>query len=267
MAKIPERRIYLPNNISILLYGGSDAGKTVLASISDDLDPKELKFVNNALFIDVEDGMVSHLTRGAGIIVERFPSDPNEVVDSKEDLGLAIDYLKDNKDRFEYVSLDSLDRYQEYLVDNMLSPTKPRPQIQDWGDLLISLQRLGRMAPTWGVNVVFTCHDTQDVDENDNRVTKRMPLIQGSFRGKVQSYFDVVAYYERIVQPDQTIVRRLHTQGSKQFVARSRLGSCLPEYIDNPTIPGMLAEYRKRRRVVIEEMKKHPGIVITGENS
>ncbi|MBU0959853.1 MAG: ATP-binding protein [Nanoarchaeota archaeon] len=262
MAKVIEYELKLPYYPSILIYGASDAGKTVLASCSPDLDPKETVVVPDVLFFDAEGGMISHITRGAGIIVERYPKDTEKLTNSKEALGAGIDYLKANKDRFHYAVLDSLDRYQECAIDNIIrAKSHERAEIQDWGDVLTMLQRLGRSVPTWGVTVVFTCHSEEAIDQND-RVMKRMPLIQGKFRGKLESYFDLVGYYERVVEDSGEVKRILYTQGTRRFKARSRLGVCLPDMIVNPTIPSIINEYRNRRADVIKQLKANPNIKV-----
>jgi len=141
MAVLPNLRFNLPYHISILIYGSSDSGKTVLASCSPNLDPVELEIVENAIMLDVEDGMTSLYTRNAGIAVPRWPEDPEKIIDNKEELARGIDYIQKNHTKLgiEYASLDSLDRYQEYAIDNIIKEKKHvRPEMQDWGDILVS---------------------------------------------------------------------------------------------------------------------------------
>ena len=260
MAVVPEFEVTLPYFLSIFIYGASDSGKTVLASCAPDLDPKEISIVSNALFLDVEGGTVSLPTRGAGIIVEKFPKGEGQLIQTKEKLAEGIDYLKANKNRFTYAALDSLDRFQECAIDAIIKgKSHPRPEQQDWMDVLLMLQKLGRTVPTWGVHVIVTCHDNMARDSTD-AVTKRMPLIQGSFKGKLSSYFDVVGYYEKTRNDTGKEIRLLHTKGSTDFFARSRLGNCLPDTILNPNIPAMIAEYHKNRDKRIKELQANTSI-------
>lgn len=265
MATIPKRKIRLPRNISMLIHGLSDAGKTVLASCSPDLNPKEVQVVSDTIFLDSEGGMISHITQGAGIIVPRYPEDPDALVDSKKTATAAIEYIMANKSWIRNVAFDSLDRFQELELDRSVKEKKhDRPEMQDWGDILQTVERLCRSLPTWGANIVVTCHSADDKDAND-KLVKRMPFLRGSIQSKISSYFDVVGYYELTRDDKGQELRRLHVKGSNQSYARSRLGGCLPAVIDNPTIPGIIATYNERRDAIIKRLSGHPNVQILDE--
>lgn len=256
--RVADYKIQLPKFISMLIYGASDVGKTVLASCSDDLDPKELKIVDDAIMIDVEDGMLSLPTRAEGIIVERYPSEPGKHVRSIDNLDAALVYIRKNASRINYASLDSLDRFQELAIAEIVkSRGHDRPEMQDWGDLLYRLTKFGRELPTLGTNFIVTCH-VEEARDAEEHVMKMMPNIQGSFRSKITSYFDVVGYYVKESEDE----RLLHLTGTKSFIARSRLGSCLTGTIRNPTIPKMIEQYTKKRAALIERLEKQPNITV-----
>ena len=264
MAIIPQFKVYLPETITILVHGLSDSGKTVLGSCSPDLDPKEPILIEDAVVLDVEGGTVSLPTRGAGIITGRYPEDPFQVIHSKEDLGKAIDYVRQNKGRLRYATLDTLDRFQEYALDTILKENnRTLPEQRDWLAVLLALERFGRTVPTWGVNVVVLAHSDEAKDDND-KVVKLLPNIRGQFKSKIGSYFDVVAYLERKINPDGSEKRILYTKGTTRYFARSRLGSCLPSVIDNPTIPALIQDYLDRRSKLIETLRKNPRVQIVG---
>lgn len=250
----------------MLIYGASDSGKTVLASCSDDLDPEELHIVDDAIMIDAEDGMLSLPTRGAGILVERYPIEPSKHLSSMKDLDEALRYVKSIAGRIKYASFDSLDRFQELALAEIVKGRKhDRPEMQDWGDLLYRLQKFGRELPTLGTNFIVTCHVDEARDEND-RVTKMMPNIQGGFRSKITSYFDVVGYYVKETKKGkdgkEETVRLLHLNGTKAYMARSRLGGCLSGTIRNPTIPKIIEQYTERRAELIERLERMPNVTV-----
>lgn len=258
----------MPKYLSILIYGNSDAGKTVLASCSDDLDPKELKVVENACLLDAEGGTASLITRGAGIVVERFPTNPTELIGSKAELLAGLSHVLENKDRLKYVAIDSLDRFQQAELDRLvqINDKIDRPGIQQWGDILTVVQRLCRSIPTWGIHSIFTCHAKRDTDEQD-RILKMMPLLRGSIQDEISSYFDVVAYVRKEEDDEGNPIRVLYINGGKDFFGRSRLGGALPDVIVNPTIPGIVETYENNRERIIESLKNHPRVEIIEERT
>lgn len=259
MAIVTKTKVILPKTISMLVYGASDAGKTVLASCSPELDPKETIIVEDALYIDVEGGAVSQITRGEGIIVPRWPEDPLQVCNTQASLAQVLTKVQNNPPK--YVSLDSIDRFQEYIIEAAAEKNdNKKPRIQDWGDILFMFQKLGRYLPKWGTNIIMTCHMEHARDDND-RLTKRMPMMQGKFQNKLASYFDIVAYLEKTSDSKGNEMRRIHFKGTGEFFARTRLG-CLPDHIDNPTIPGIINTYLDRRAKLIKSLEKNPNIQI-----
>jgi hypothetical protein len=262
MAIVPDIKLELPFNPSILIHGKSDAGKTVLASCSPDLNPKEVTLVDKAVVGDAEGGMISLPTRGAGIIARRFPQEPNKLISTRKDLNGFIEYVRGNSKELEYASFDSIDRFQEACLDEIIREKKhERAEMQDWGDILTIFRRFLRTAPTWGVVPVFTCHTTEGVDDTD-KIKKFIPYMQGAIQNQLSSYFDLVAFYEK---SEDTEDRILHTKSTRRWHARSRLGSCLPDKLTNPTIPSIVDTYRERRAELIKRLKGNPRVQIVGE--
>lgn len=255
MAILPKMKIFLPEHISMLIHGPSDSGKTIFASCSPDLQPSEPVVLPRTFFMDVEGGMISQYS--SGIIVTRYPEDPLKKIETAADLDKALQFLARNRNDFDYAALDSLDRFQESFLANMVKEKgHARPEMQDWGDLLYKLQRIGNAIPNLGVHTIVTCHTAEDKDENDH-IVKYMPNIQGSFQSRLQSYFDVVGYY--VLENGK---RKLYTKPAKKYVARNRLNDCIPEVMEDPTVPQIVAYYLERREELVKQLSAMKGVEI-----
>lgn len=268
MPIIVDWEAVLPRYLKILVYGPSDSGKTVLLSCASNLVPETPTIVNDNFFIDADSGMISQVTSGAGIIVaNRWPNpsalegtefEGSSYVDSKDLFYEGLRYANQNSERFRYLTVDTLDRLQEMYIEE-LRGERERPRMQDWGDALMTFEDIGRTMPKLKMHVIMSAHSSEVQDETDG-LMKKMPIFKGKFKDKISGYFDVVAYYERVLDTDSgEYVRRLHFSGTSDFFARSRLGGLFGDHIDNPTIPQIINDYEERRESIIVSMQENLG--------
>ena len=252
-------KVYLPERLSILLHGFSDAGKTLFASGVNLATHKFGDSIPGVLFGDVDGGTSTLVAKG--IVVERFPADPLQRLDSVDKLRelrqYAVSRLKEDPRSLWLIALDTLTRYQEESVDTLMRESKGDAMEQrDWGKVLTQLVRICKNLPDWGCNVIVTAH-TMPLMDHLERIERLMPAFQGQFRDKVASYFDVVAYL-RVMYNDEGYVshRRLFLAPHRAFLARTRLGDLLPPFIDNPALPKLLDAYQTKRTELLRLIKE-----------
>ncbi len=233
----------------ILIYGDSNAGKTVLAGTTP----------GRCLWLAGEPGYKSAARKGATGYVRR--------ISDTAMAWAAIDWLEENRrySKFNWVIVDGLTTMQErfrlgYAQEAYdINPTKrahrnlpDRPDYFNTQNIIKTW--IGRLVDL-PVNLLITCHAyrTESTDGNELLV---FPGIQGKVTevaNTVSGLMDVTAYYEARRLRDKTgkskIVRRLWFESPERktrqedevrYICGEKFGGVLGSHMDFPTMPRLL---------------------------
>ena len=256
--EVTEYEEIWPKHLKMLIYGHSDAGKTVLGTCSDDLNPAELKVIDDVLFLDFDFGTVSQLDMGAGILVKN-----QRRIHTRNELNAALTHLSQNKGKYKYVVIDTIDSLQEMLKEDERGAADKLTQ-GGWGNVIDRMVKILRMMDTWETSVIAFAHVAEREDFADNKRTKDMPLIDAKkLKNTMTMYFDHVSRYE-VVQDlttnPITDIYRLHLKGDARMFGRSRIKNVFGvDFIDNPTIPAMEAKYQEVRSAKLDVLRQLEG--------
>lgn len=225
-----------------LVHSDAGIGKTVLAGTAP-----------NLLFLTIEaEGTQS--AAYAGSQADQW------VLHDTEDFREAEDYFVNGSgcQDYDWVSIDSASELEDKVVDEILREGKKknprrsldRMALDDYG---ARDQRMMRIVDTFNrlpINVLYTAHtmyfEGQDEEGEDEIVA--MPMLgsqkNGRLSTKVCGKVTMVGHLAVVRGKTEDgkkgkAVRRLYTEATPGIFAKNRVG--LGEYIDNPTIPEMLA--------------------------
>jgi hypothetical protein len=256
MAVIPDYvpNIYLPKYLMCLIHGHSDSGKSIMASGADLETHQFGDFIEGVLFGDADGGMASLASKG--ILVERWPHDPNKLLDSHTIVEDMIKYVEANPGKYHILAVDTLTRLQEHMQDALMRRKGPSNELldqRDWGRLLVRMLRLAMKIPKWKAHVIVTAHSRYLEDKADGMM-KWMPMVQGRFADELPGFFDIVGYLKKEVDKQGNITRKLHLSPMAGALCRSRL-DFLPPVIENPSFPKLIQLYEQRRDEAIERLK------------
>ena len=163
----------------------------------------------------------------------------------------AYEYLKAGKHPFNSVILDSISELQEKVKGE--TTNRSQPKIQEWGTIGAEMAYLAgdlrdlttnAVQPVKSVLIVATSTDPR-YDEHGNIVAKGRPAAQGSFKEKVQYYFDAVGYVYLADVPDENgevqQVQCLQVKASDKYEVGTRAPD-LPNIIAEPNINDIVDE-------------------------
>lgn len=173
------------------------------------------------------------------------------VVDEFRKAQKAYEYLKAGKHAFNSVILDSISELQDKAKGEISNRAQMR--IQDWGALGSKMAYLAadlrdlttnQNHPVKAVLIVATEMEPR-YDENGVLTDKGRPAADGSFKRKVQYYFDLVGYVYLASVPDENgeiqTIQCLQVSGSDKYEVGSRVPT-LPAIISEPNIDEIIDE-------------------------
>lgn len=172
--EITQCNLIQNETLNICVYGAPGIGKTRFCSTA----PKPF-------LIDIDNGSKSiGRKKMAEIGMESRKSfTASEVRD-------GIKYALDNK--FKTICIDSLTRYSEILMDEVLmEDKKTKPQIQHWGEVGQRIKKMIWFLSTKEVNTIFTCHEKEV--ESSGGISKRLSL-SANLSNSIPAILDAVGY-------------------------------------------------------------------------
>ena len=255
--------VYLPYHLTMGLHGASDAGKTAFASgVRNFAEHPKGAVVPGVIMGDVDGGMLTLAAQG--VIVERYPEDPLQRISRLDDLRDFTNYIRDRLAKrpgsLWLASIDTLTRFQESDKLNLMGDTdRSTDGRADFGRMLVHLIRICKSLPDWGLSVIITAHSMPLMDHY-LKMERFMPAFEGQFRDKFASYLDIVGFLRVMYSENGDLSgRRLFLTPNRAFMARTRLGTLLPPFIDNPNFPDILDIYREAREAYIKRLRvEHP---------
>jgi hypothetical protein len=162
-------------------------------------------------------------------------------------MNLAVQYLVTGQHYFKSIVIDSISEIQKRLKDQIKTGSDDMDQ-RKWGQLLDHMEMLCRTMrdltehPTTPLEAVVLTAMTEQRDG------KWRPYVQGQLRTTAPYFFDVIGYLfvAQVANPNDPSqapleVRRMLVKPHPQFEAGERVQGRLCDYVDNPTIEGMLA--------------------------
>ena len=235
-------------SMSFLVYGKAKQGKSTLA----------LTTPTPRLILDTESAARFLKTKKVywDPITEEPPEDDGTwetcivTVDNYRVAARAYEYLKAGKHPFNSVILDSISELQDKVKGE--TTNRAQPKIQEWGTIGSKMAYLAgdlrdlttnKNKMVKAVLVVATSTDPY-VDEDGNVVHKGRPAAEGSFKTKVQYFFDTVGYVYLAEAPDEngevTTIQCLQVAGSDKYEVGSR--APLPNIIPEPNVDEIIDE-------------------------
>lgn len=229
-------------SMSFLVYGKAKQGKSTLA----------LSTPTPRLILDTESA--ARFLKTKKVYWDPTSEEPPEddgswetcivVVDNYRKAQRAYDYLKAGKHPFNSVVLDSISELQDKVKGE--TTNRAQPKIQEWGTIGSKMAYLAgdlrdlttnQNKMVKAVLIVATSTDPY-VDENGTVVHKGRPAAEGSFKTKVQYFFDTVgfAYFAEAPDDDGVVqtIQCLQVGGSDKYEVGSR--AQLPNIIADPNI-------------------------------
>lgn len=173
------------STINMLIYGMPGIGKTTFASTS-----------NKPLIINLEGGEKSISNKDVDLAM------------CKDCAGVkfAVDYAIKNS--YETIVFDSLTRYSEILLDEIvLQDRRKIPQLQHWGEMISRVKKTCWYLQSKNINIIFICNESEIIVED--MIVKR-PALNGKLQQSISGIVDVVGYLmintkgERVVSVNPT---------------------------------------------------------------
>lgn len=194
--------------INVLVYGAPGVGKTYFSCTAP-----------NPLLISVESGDMTINDSSMDVTISRNCNTVQKVRDS---VSYAI------KNNFKTIIIDSLTRYSEIFLDELLkSAGRDKATWDDFGAVSKHIQTM-----VWGlqgkeINTIFICHE-KDVEEPTG--IKKRPSLQGKLAQSIPGIVDVVAY----LQSDSKGERVLNINDNPLYYAKHRVP---PKYRITDALP------------------------------
>jgi hypothetical protein len=215
----------LSENINVLIYGESGAGKTVLAgssSVTSDMSP--------VLLIDVEGGTMS--------LTDFYPDVQVIRVTQWRDLQKVYDAIRKGEGGYKTVIIDSLTEVQKFSMQQIMKdvikddPTRDPdvPGIREWGKNIEQTRRFVRGFRDLPINVIFTSLADASKDDNGRRTLR--PMMSGKLQNELPGLVDLVFYLYIKPQGDER-KRLLLTTSTDKVMAKDRSNK-LPAVLESP---------------------------------
>lgn len=212
-------------SINMLIYGDSGIGKTVFTG--------EL---NERLLILSTDTGGTTSARRMGSKAKLWH------IKTWTDLLAAYEYLEDNPDAFDWVSIDTMTEMQtlclrhilELAVKSNAQRNPDVPQIQDHQEYQNRFKRFVDLFNALPINTIWVAHVmTTEDDEGDD---VKLPLLHGGkswikIARTTCAKMNVVGFME-LREDDEEDVRRIYWQPKPEFFAKDRY-ACLGKFTDN----------------------------------
>lgn len=205
-------------SINALVYGESGSGKTYLSGTGRENG-------KNDLIIDLEGGTITNAAAGSDVNVLR--------VKTYEELLKVIEALEENPERFEWVTVDSLSKVQEFIWEYILdaersgrnpSRSKYRKELQEWGEAQERFKEIISRLKACDANVIHLVRSELDIDEESQEFQR--PAVHGK-QGVISQWvcgeMDLVGYL-RVAEKDGRQYRRIEFNKQPEFWAKDRFG-------------------------------------------
>jgi hypothetical protein len=187
------------HKIKALVYGASGSGKTSFAGTA-----------KNAIFLSAEGGLLSIASKKPNYI------EIKQLGDLKE----AYMYLKTQKHSFDTVIIDSITEINDIVKQDIEKKTGKPMQLQDWGTLAKEIKQQFRAFRDLPMHTVFIAQEMIESQDENNRVSKRVPSLNGKASTEIAYFMDIVGYV--FVTPKGE--HKVHTLSEPTLLTKDRTG-------------------------------------------
>lgn len=187
------------HKIKALVYGASGSGKTSFAGTA-----------KNAIFLSAEGGLLSIASLA-----------PNYIeIKSLNDLKEAYMYLKTQPHNFDTVIIDSITEINDIIKSDIEKKTGKAMQIADWGTLGKEIKQQFRSFRDLPMHTIFIAQEMIESQDDNNRVSKRVPSLNGKASTEIAYFMDIVGYV--FVTPKGE--HKVHTLSDPSLLTKDRTG-------------------------------------------
>jgi len=240
MVKLTKTNDQKYSYAKILILGESGTGKThFLGTVPE----------NEVLIINVvsESGLLTLKGKNIDVI---DVNDYAEIID-------AINWVKENGSKYNYIAIDSLSQWQKNLeVQSRLKG------FDLWREVKTKTKEIVNKLKELPFHVICTSEIRIDKDEESGSL-KYLPDMIGSIKNEITYMFDEVWYFDRAqVKPGEPIVYRCLTQAATKYPCKTRT-NLEPVFVDpdmSKMINEMVGEIDKKKQK--EDLKKAIGVKI-----
>lgn len=204
------------NELKILVFGESGAGKTSLA--------KTIK--EPTIILSAEAGLLP--LRGEKIdVIDLTKDDSGKLLPKEKRIDRLIESYKylqteEAQKKYKWVFIDSLTEINQNLLEKLQAEyTERKDSLVLFGELskgMRGIVKSFRDLPSY--NVVFTALSEIEKDENSQRYTT-ISLV-GKFASQLPAFFDAVLFLHAARDEEGNIKRVLVTEKSEKLVAKDR---------------------------------------------
>lgn len=218
--------------LNMMIYGGSGAGKTLLAGTA-----VMVKEMSPIFVIDAEEGSFT-----LNALTEY--SDQIEVVSMREWKRMQAVYndLYTGKHPFKTVVIDSGTEIQQLAMNDVLGADGKvldigiTPEFRDWYKNTEQIRRMVRAFRDLPMHTIVTALE-MDYQDPRTKVQMKRPAFSNKLSQQIPAFFDTVFYlYVKEVSGNEPNRRFCLTDKTDRVVAKCRAQG-VPQVIENPTMP------------------------------
>lgn len=216
--------------VNMLILGESGTGKTHFASTYNH---------EKTLYVNVLAESGSMTLRAKNIDLDCVD------VTTYEDMLAVIEYIRNNKEKYELVFIDSLSQWQKTLEKEIPVKMTKNGQVDEfykWARIKEITKEVIDCFKQLPIHFVATCEIIKDKDEETGSILY-VPSLAGSSKHEITYFFDEVYYFTRFQNDLKSPIQyKALTASTMKYPCKTRLS--MPMQIDNPSLKEILEKLK-----------------------